>query len=218
MIKGFLLLTLFLSCVCYLELPVHRVPQKKGVFLDNGTCAEGTSEVCYYKDISYCVDLMNNNHVYKMAIDFTIPISWIKSPACKLSSKGNCSLVTGSLLSKIKSEIITIERKIRSKHDSDEQLPSGEIISSGNMFPVKGVVERGENIHFETTDSNKFFSIYKLFLIGVFLTDEKDQILLRNTNFINATEISDQVNKLQDGAISVRFDTESENSFLNEIF
>jgi hypothetical protein len=41
---------------------------------------------------------------------------------------------------------------------------------------------------------------------------------LINTNFINATEISENLNHLSDGAISLRFDQASENSFLNEIF
>lgn len=41
---------------------------------------------------------------------------------------------------------------------------------------------------------------------------------MTNTNFINATEISDSLNALSDGAISLRFDQTSENSFLDEIF
>ena len=77
------------------------------------------------------------------------------------------------------------------------------------MFPLTGVIERGENIHFETKDSNKLFSLYKIFLVGLFLSDEKDHIMLENTNFINATSISSQTDKLSDGAISVRFDPSS---------
>lgn len=42
--------------------------------------------------------------------------------------------------------------------------------------------------------------------------------MLENTNFINATSISSQTDKLSDGAISVRFDPSSEASFLYEIF
>jgi hypothetical protein len=42
--------------------------------------------------------------------------------------------------------------------------------------------------------------------------------MLENTNFINATVISPNLNDLSDGAISLRFDQTSENSFLNEIF
>jgi hypothetical protein len=49
-------------------------------------------------------------------------------------------------------------------------------------------------------------SLYKLFLIGLFLSDEKDRMMLNSTNFINATQITNHTNKLSDGAISLRFD------------
>lgn len=42
--------------------------------------------------------------------------------------------------------------------------------------------------------------------------------MLENTNFINATEVSANLNDLSDGAISMRFDQTSQNSFLNELF
>ena len=42
--------------------------------------------------------------------------------------------------------------------------------------------------------------------------------MLENSNFVNATEISSNLDCLEDGAISMRFDQTSENSFLNEIF
>ena len=41
---------------------------------------------------------------------------------------------------------------------------------------------------------------------------------LNATNFINASQVSEHTNRLSDGAISLRFDDESENSFLNEMF
>jgi hypothetical protein len=80
---------------------------------------------------------------------------------------------------------------------------------------VKGTLEKCENIEFWTKDSSKFASFYKLMLVGLFMSDEKDKIALRETNFINASQISDHLNQLCDGAISLRFDDESENSFLN---
>lgn len=55
-------------------------------------------------------------------------------------------------------------------------------------------------------------------MLGLFIYGEKDVLQLVSTNFINATEISENLNSLSDGAISMRFDQTSENSFLNEIF
>ena len=40
---------------------------------------------------------------------------------------------------------------------------------------------------------------------------------LKNTKFINATHISPDLNYICDGAISLRFDENSESSFLKEI-
>ncbi len=57
-----------------------------------------------------------------------------------------------------------------------------------------------------------------MILLGLFIYGEHDQLALDNTNFINATEISPNLNELCDGAFSMRFDTTSENSFLDEIF
>lgn len=42
--------------------------------------------------------------------------------------------------------------------------------------------------------------------------------MLNSSNFVNATQLCNHTSKLQDGAISLRFDDESENSFLNEMF
>lgn len=79
-------------------------------------------------------------------------------------------------------------------------------------------MEKATNVEFWTKDSDKLTSLYKILLIGLFLSDEKDRMELRATNFINASEICEHTNKLSDGAVSLRFDDESENSFLNEMF
>ncbi len=55
-------------------------------------------------------------------------------------------------------------------------------------------------------------------MLGLFILGEKDTINLTSTNFISATSISPNLQVLMDGAISMRFDSTSENSFLNEIF
>jgi hypothetical protein len=86
------------------------------------------------------------------------------------------------------------------------------------MDLITGTLEKSQNVEFWTKDSGKLSNFYKLILIGLFLSDEKDKLLLTSTNFINATSISPHINRLIDGAISLRFDDSSENSFLNEIF
>lgn len=55
-------------------------------------------------------------------------------------------------------------------------------------------------------------------MLGLFIYGEKDTLNLTSTNFISATSISPNLQRLMDGAISMRFDSTSENSFLNEIF
>ena len=43
-------------------------------------------------------------------------------------------------------------------------------------------------------------------MLGLFIYGEKDHLGLENTNFINATELSPNLNSMSDGAISLRFD------------
>ena len=158
-----------------------------------------------------------------MAVDFTIPVSWIKNQNdCKITNGSNCKLIDNSLSETIKNSITTIKNKIRRNKDKDhvgDSTPSSsEKFVLNSMHPIEGYIEKGENVEFWTRDSNKLVSLYKLFLVGLFMSGEKDKMYLENTNFVNATKISPQTNDLSDGAISVRFDSESENSFLYEIF
>lgn len=74
-----------------------------------------------------------------MSIDFTIPISWIKHPQCKINNTTKCSLLERSFKSKLKSSIVSIEKKIRGKKDVDQPI-TGEISSTGAMFPLTGVI------------------------------------------------------------------------------
>lgn len=43
-------------------------------------------------------------------------------------------------------------------------------------------------------------------MLGLFIYGEKDHIVLENSNFIEAIRISEHLNNLSDGAISLRFD------------
>lgn len=55
-------------------------------------------------------------------------------------------------------------------------------------------------------------------MMGFYLATDQDNLMLQNTTFIAANQISDSLNKMADGAISLRFDEGSENSFLTQIF
>lgn len=55
-------------------------------------------------------------------------------------------------------------------------------------------------------------------MLGFWMKAEKDILELNKTTFIKAREISENLNTLCDGAISLRFDETSEKSFLQEIF
>jgi hypothetical protein len=55
-------------------------------------------------------------------------------------------------------------------------------------------------------------------MLGFWMRGEKDFLEIQSTTFINATELSSNLNSLCDGAISLRFDEMSEKSFLKEIF
>lgn len=46
-------------------------------------------------------------------------------------------------------------------------------------------------------------------MLGLFIYGEKDHLELESTNFISATTISGNMNRLMDGAISMRFDSTS---------
>lgn len=61
-------------------------------------------------------------------------------------------------------------------------------------------------------------SLLKILGVGFFINGEKDEIVLSHTNYINTTSLDPMLNQLCDGAVSLRFDIDSENSFLNEIF
>ena len=55
-------------------------------------------------------------------------------------------------------------------------------------------------------------------MLGLYIIGENDNITLSNTTFIEARKITPNLNTICDGAVSLRFDDSSENSFLNEVF
>ena len=55
-------------------------------------------------------------------------------------------------------------------------------------------------------------------MLDLFIIGEKDNITLNETTFIRAHQIFPNLDSLCDGALSLRFDDNSENSFLGEVF
>lgn len=41
------------------------------------------AEICHEKDMAYTIDLVMNDKIYYVAMDLTIPISWLKQEACR---------------------------------------------------------------------------------------------------------------------------------------
>ena len=56
--------------------------------------------------------------------------------------------------------------------------------------------------------------LFDILMLGFYIIEEKEKVTLSNTNFINVTKLSENMNSLTDGALSMRFDKKSESSFL----
>ena len=67
-------------------------------------------------------------------------------------------------------------------------------------------MEKTKDLTFSTRDVGRLARMKDILMIGLGLMDENHEIELKNTNFINATRISPNLNKLCDGAVSLRFD------------
>ena len=79
---------------CYLELPLKRMPQNsKHIDAAKVECnktmdkvnndTDFSMEICYLKDIAYVVELFYDEELYNLAIDTTVPVSWIKNNDCQ---------------------------------------------------------------------------------------------------------------------------------------
>lgn len=83
---------------------------------------------------------------------------------------------------------------------------------------IRGELEVAKSLSFTIKDSNRLNSFFELIMLGLFIYGERDHLSVESANFVDATSISANLNSLSDGAISLRFDEASENSFLNEVF
>jgi hypothetical protein len=115
-------------------------------------------------------------------------------------------------------ELKEVKHKVakKLKHKKGELIENAIIEGASEI--IRGQIEKAQNVSFVAKDSSRLNNFFELIMLGLFIYGEHDLLQLENTNFINATEISPNLNGLSDGAISMRFDQTSENSFLNEIF
>lgn len=113
-----------------------------------------------------------------------------------------------------------IKKKIAKKfHKSkDEKKEQENALIEGASETIRGELEVGQLFSFTVKDSNRLNNFFELIMLGLFIYGERDHLSISDTNFIEATSISANLNAQSDGAISLRFDEASENSFLNEIF
>ena len=60
-LKHILLLLLAVGSLCYLELPLKRIPEGHSLTKSEKIiCQPGQEEICFQKDIAYCVELLHN--------------------------------------------------------------------------------------------------------------------------------------------------------------
>lgn len=169
-------------------------------------------EICYEKDMAYSIPMIFNNQVQLLSVDTTAPISWVKGSKCYIEgTTKKCSLLRNNFKDSI--EKLFKKNKSKKKHSKDEYA-----LIEGSSELVKGFQEKIPNFSFNIRDSSRLTSLLELLLVGFYVHGEHNSIVLEETNFINATEISKNLNYLCDGAISFRFDDKSENSFLRELF
>lgn len=161
---------------------------------------------------------MKDGEHYGLSADLTAPISWIKGPECKIEGTNQkCKRLIETITEKAKD----VKKKLVKKFHKDDKKEDAEVenaIIEGSSEVIRGEFEKSKNISFVSKDSSRLNNFFELIMLGLFIYGEKDHLSLDSTNFINAISISPNLNKLSDGAISMRFDQTSENSFLNEIF
>ena len=177
------------------------------------------TEPCYFKDIVYTMHLLYEHRVYGISADLTSPLGWIKGNTCHLADEQmtRCRLTQESMAQGISSSFSDIGTRLSNlrRREARQVTYNKEI---GSMQKIRGTLEKDKELRMATVDSNRYGSLLKILGVGLFLEGEKDEIKLQHTNYINATIIDPLLSDLSDGAVSLRFDTDSENSFLNEMF
>ena len=88
----------------------------------------------------------------------------------------------------------------------------------GSNEIVWGEVANIQDLRVIVKNSDRLSKLGDILLLGLYIIGEKDVMTVSDTNFILASKITPNLNCISDGAISLRFDDSSENSFLTEAF
>ena len=104
--------------------------------------------------------------------------------------------------------------KFKSEYGDDES----KAVIEGSNEVVMGDVEQVKNLSIVARNHDPLSNFFDLLMLGLYIIGENDNITLSNTTFIEARKITPNLNTICDGAVSLRFDDSSENSFLNEVF
>lgn len=215
---------------CYLQFKLERIPREtKKLKEQQFRCPQSLStisdqdykQVCYDKDISYSFQISKDGSSYMISADLTTPISWFKGKQCIIKDTDKkCTLIQNSLGDKISEYTHQIKKKLKrhSKGDKSEGSENRKVQIYGSSNVVQGFLQQPPHMAFEIMDSNRLTRLVDIMLLGMFVLGEKDNLELQSTRFINATTLTQKLSYASDGAISLRFDQNSQNSFLNEIF
>jgi hypothetical protein len=125
-----LLLVIGTHCNSYLELPLIRIESEDQHYTHSPiVCKNETTlnqdaeykEICYEKDISYSIPFINNDQHVAMSVDLTIPISWIKSPDCRIEgSNKQCTRIIETFKEEIKETKRKIAKRFHKKSKGTE--------------------------------------------------------------------------------------------------
>ena len=102
-----------------------------------------------------------------MAVDLTAPIGWIKSSECKIEGTDkSCSRIFETFAEEVREVKHKIGKKLHNKKKGE--LKENAIIE-GSAEIIRGEIEKGQNISFVATDSNRLNNFFELIMLGLFI-------------------------------------------------
>lgn len=122
-------------------------------------------------------------------------------------SDKKCELVESTFKGKLAEVTAGIRKKLKHHKNEEEEEDSRkkvQIYGSSNI--IQGYEEQPAHMSFEIMDSNRLTRLVDIMLLGFYVLGEKDELELESTRFINATTLTQKLNYVSDGAISLRFD------------
>lgn len=72
-----------------------------------------------------------------------------------------------------------------------------------------GEVQQEKNMSIVAHNTDHLSKLFDLLLLGLYIIGENDNFTLNTTTFISAHQITPNLNTLEDGAVSLRFDENS---------